>query len=231
MTARRTSATMKRTVENVRVRMLGPMPGARRRLDSSQAELVAGRTVAHGLIGGELCLDFANTVSAWPRPAYDYLASSEDIAEWERASRAFSSAELRLLPAPVGSNTVVVLAELRALQDPWPGCSARMLRVRGVRRLPRILERAEVAALWGALRTGRDRAMVQAMVLGGLRRCEVLGLRLEELRLGEWRVFIADGKGGHQRLCRCRRASSRPSLPAWMSSDQRAPGRIATSRC
>ncbi len=52
----------------------------------------------------------------------------------------------------------------------------------------------------GALRTERDRAMVQAMVLGGLRRCEVLGLRLEDLRLGEWRVFIADGKGGHQRL-------------------------------
>ena len=52
----------------------------------------------------------------------------------------------------------------------------------------------------GALRTERDRAMVQAMVLGGLRRCEVLGLRLGDLRLGEWRVFIAEGKGGHERL-------------------------------
>ena len=31
----------------------------------------------------------------------------------------------------------------------------------------------------------RDRAMVLAMVLGGLRRCEVLGLRLEDLRVGE----------------------------------------------
>ncbi len=72
--------------------------------------------------------------------------------------------------------------------------------VRAVRRLPRILEPGEVAALIGALRTQRDRAMVQAMVLGGLRRCEVLGLRLGDLRLGEWRVFIADGKGGHQRL-------------------------------
>lgn len=71
--------------------------------------------------------------------------------------------------------------------------------VRAVRRLPRILEPGEVAALMAALRTERDRAMVQAMVLGGLRRCEVLGLRLEDLRLGEWRVFIADGKGGHQR--------------------------------
>jgi integrase/recombinase XerD len=72
--------------------------------------------------------------------------------------------------------------------------------VRGVRRLPRILEPAEVTALMAALRTQRDRAMVQAMLLGGLRRCEVLGLRLEDLHLGDWRVFIAEGKGGHQRL-------------------------------
>jgi site-specific recombinase XerD len=72
--------------------------------------------------------------------------------------------------------------------------------VRSVRRLPRILEPDELAALMAALRTHRDRAMVQAMVLGGLRRCEVLGLRLEDLHLGEWRVFVNEGKGGHQRL-------------------------------
>ncbi|HEX6967806.1 MAG TPA: tyrosine-type recombinase/integrase [Micromonosporaceae bacterium] len=71
---------------------------------------------------------------------------------------------------------------------------------RRVRRLPRILSPAEVDALTGALRTHRDRAMVAAMVLGGLRRCEVLGLRMEDLRPAERRVFIADGKGGHQRL-------------------------------
>jgi site-specific recombinase XerD len=50
-----------------------------------------------------------------------------------------------------------------------------------------------------ALRTRRDRAMVEAMLLGGLRRCEVLGLRLRDLSPGEHRVFIAEGKGGHQR--------------------------------
>jgi integrase/recombinase XerD len=72
--------------------------------------------------------------------------------------------------------------------------------VRAVRRLPRILDPEEIAALMAALRTERDRGMVQAMVLGGLRRAEVIGLRLEDLRLGEWRVFVADGKGGHQRL-------------------------------
>jgi integrase/recombinase XerD len=72
--------------------------------------------------------------------------------------------------------------------------------VRGVRRLPRILGPAEVEGLWAALRTDRDRAIVQAMLLAGLRRCEVLGLRLEDLRLGEWRVFVAEGKGGYERL-------------------------------
>jgi site-specific recombinase XerD len=72
--------------------------------------------------------------------------------------------------------------------------------VRGVRRLPRILEPGEVEALMGSLRTTRDRAMVQAMVLGGLRRCELLGLRLADLWVGERRLFIAEGKGGHQRI-------------------------------
>jgi integrase len=72
--------------------------------------------------------------------------------------------------------------------------------VRRVRTLPRILTPAEVDALMGALRTHRDRAMVAAMVLGGLRRSEVLGLRLDELRGAERRVFVAEGKGGHQRL-------------------------------
>ncbi len=72
--------------------------------------------------------------------------------------------------------------------------------VRMSRTLPRILGRAEVDALTTALRTHRDRAMVAAMVLGRLRRCEVLGLRLDDLRFSERRLFIAEGKGGHQRL-------------------------------
>ena len=79
----------------------------------------------------------------------------------------------------------------RARASRWCGCRAT---------LPRILGPAEVDALTAALRTHRDRAMVAAMVLGGLRRCEVLGLRLDDLRFGERRVFIAEGKGGHQRL-------------------------------
>lgn len=72
--------------------------------------------------------------------------------------------------------------------------------IRSPRTLPKILDVDEVDALMSSLRKWRDRAMVEAMVLGGLRRCEVLGLRLEDLRPAEGRVFIAEGKGGHQRL-------------------------------
>jgi integrase/recombinase XerD len=72
--------------------------------------------------------------------------------------------------------------------------------IRTPRRLPRVLSPSEVDALMAALRTRRDRAMVEAMVLGGLRRGEVLGLRLEDINAGERRVFVAEGKGGRQRI-------------------------------
>lgn len=72
--------------------------------------------------------------------------------------------------------------------------------VRVPRTLPKILSPAEVTALLSALRTHRDRAMVFAMVLGGLRRCEVLGLCLEDIRVADRSLFIAEGKGGHQRV-------------------------------
>ena len=72
--------------------------------------------------------------------------------------------------------------------------------VRVPRTLPKILSPAEVTALLGALRTHRDRAMVYAMVLGGLRRCEVLGLSLGDIQVPERSLFVAEGKGGHQRV-------------------------------
>jgi site-specific recombinase XerD len=72
--------------------------------------------------------------------------------------------------------------------------------VRVPRTLPKVLSPAEVTALLAALRTHRDRAMVYAMVLGGLRRCEVLGLTLGDIQVPERSLFIAEGKGGHQRV-------------------------------
>lgn len=71
--------------------------------------------------------------------------------------------------------------------------------VRTPRTLPRVLSPDEVAALLMALRTRRDTAMVTAMLLAGLRRCETLGLRLGDVNAASRQLFIAEGKGGRQR--------------------------------
>jgi len=72
--------------------------------------------------------------------------------------------------------------------------------VRTPKLLPRILQPQEVDTLMSGLLTARDRAMVEAMLLGALRRCEVLSLRLGDLQVAERRVFITNGKGGRQRV-------------------------------
>jgi len=138
-------------------------------------------------------------------------AGAENVARISDGGSGLSAATVRRRLAAVSAfyGYLIARGDAGVESNPVPrGLPTRRRRrggrglplVRGVRRLPRILEPTEAAALMAALRTQRDRAMVQAMLLGGLRRCEVLGLRLEDLRLGEWRVFIAAGKGGHQRL-------------------------------
>jgi site-specific recombinase XerD len=72
--------------------------------------------------------------------------------------------------------------------------------VRVPRTLPRILSPGEADRLVAALRTDRDRAMVLAMLLAGLRRCEVLGLRFADVQVADRRLVITEGKGGHHRV-------------------------------
>lgn len=97
--------------------------------------------------------------------------------------------------------SVNVVPRSLAARRPMTGGRGRGVPVvRTPRTLPQVLSPAAVDQLVSALRTRRDRAMVEAMLLGGLRRCEVLGLRLDDLRIGERRVFVAAGKGGRQRL-------------------------------
>jgi integrase/recombinase XerD len=80
------------------------------------------------------------------------------------------------------------------------GRGSRVPLVRVPRTLPKILAPAEVDRLVAALRTQRDRAMVLAMLLAGLRRCEVLGLRLVDVQVADHRLVITEGKGGHHRV-------------------------------
>jgi integrase/recombinase XerD len=72
--------------------------------------------------------------------------------------------------------------------------------VRVPQTLPRILSAQDADKLVAALRTHRDRAMVLAMLLAGLRRCEVLGLRLEDVQVADRRLAVVEGKGGHHRI-------------------------------
>jgi integrase/recombinase XerD len=72
--------------------------------------------------------------------------------------------------------------------------------VRVPRTLPRILSPGEADRLVAALRTQRDRAMVLAMLLAGLRRCEVLGLRSADVQVADRRLVVIEGKGGHHRV-------------------------------
>ena len=69
----------------------------------------------------------------------------------------------------------------------------------------------------------RDRAMV----LGGMRRCEVLGLRFEDLHVGQRRMFIGKGKSGHQRIVP---VSARFSTAAAAYLEAERPAGIATDR-
>ena len=146
-------------------------------------------------------------VTAQRRPK----AGSENVVRID-GSAGLSAATIKRRLAAVSSfyGYLITRDDVDVTANPVPrGIATRQSRsrggrglplVRGVRRLPRILEVDEIDVLMGALRTERDRAMTQAMVLGGLRRCEVLGLRLGDLRFGEWRVLIREGKGGHERL-------------------------------
>jgi integrase/recombinase XerD len=72
--------------------------------------------------------------------------------------------------------------------------------VRVPRTLPRVLSAEEAGRLVGALRTHRDRAMVLGMLLAGLRRCEVLGLRFADVQVADRRLVVVEGKGGHHRV-------------------------------
>ena len=127
---------------------------------------------------------------------------AENVVRITDGSAGLSAATIKRRLAAVSSfyGYLITRDDVEVSANPVPrGIATRQSRsrggrglplVRGVRRLPRILDPDEIDALMGALRTERDRAMTQAMVLGGLRRCEVLGLRLSDLRLGEWRVLI-----------------------------------------
>jgi integrase/recombinase XerD len=94
------------------------------------------------------------------------------------------------------------------IEDGEPGLSARTIArrlssVAGLFEYLIVRGDAGVEGIWsraGWSPAGRVRAIVLAMLLGGLRRCEVLGVRLGDVNPGERRLFVASGKGGRERI-------------------------------
>jgi site-specific recombinase XerD len=72
------------------------------------------------------------------------------------------------------------------------------LRVREPRRLPRGLDRGEVAALLASFASVRDRAIAGLMLFSGLRSCEVLGLEVGDVDIARGWVRVL-GKGEKER--------------------------------
>ncbi len=99
--------------------------------------------------------------------------------------------------------------------------------VRQPKRLPESLAAEEVAAFLADLRTHRDRAIVLAMVLGGLRAGEVRRLRLGHIDQGLRRLRVV-GKGGRERIIPVDRAFF-AELAAYLRLE-RPPG-LATPEC
>lgn len=71
--------------------------------------------------------------------------------------------------------------------------------IREPKRLPESLPSADVNAFFADLDSRRDRAIVLAMVLGGLRAAEVRSLRLADVDMGLRRVRVV-GKGDKERV-------------------------------
>ena len=75
----------------------------------------------------------------------------------------------------------------------------RRLGVKVPRRIVVPLTATEVDKFWSGFRTFRDLSIVALMLFNGLRSCEVLNLKLEDLRFVQSQILV-QGKGNRERL-------------------------------
>ena len=99
--------------------------------------------------------------------------------------------------------------------------SRSRLRLRQPRRLPRALDRDELRALIGSLRTHRDRAIAGLMVFSGLRSAEVLSLGVRDVDIARGWVQVI-GKGEKERITPLRH-ETRAILLSWLDERDGGP--------
>jgi len=155
--------------------------------------------------------DLARLVAEMGGMAEKQIGDSVDALNTHDITLAARTIARRLSPVPGPCACLVARGDTAVQVSPVPrglltrraGGPARSRTaplVRVPRTLPRILSPADADRLVGALRTHRDRAMVLAMLLAGLRRCEVLGLRFCDVQVADRRLVVVEGKGGHHRV-------------------------------
>lgn len=137
--------------------------------------------------------------------------------------------EVAVNPVPAPRRSTGLRARRRGLlghvQSRRPAAPARL--VRQDRPLPESLEADDVAVFLADLNTHRDRAIVLAMLLGGLRASEVRTLRLADVNMGMRQVTVT-GKGSKQRVVPIDRAFF-AALRAYL--DRERPRGLATPEC
>lgn len=73
--------------------------------------------------------------------------------------------------------------------------------LRAPQTLPEIVPVAQIQKFLASLNCYRDKAMVLLMALSGLRRSEVLAVKLDDLNVAQRTITVREGKGGRQRVC------------------------------
>jgi integrase/recombinase XerD len=133
---------------------------------------------------------------------------SQNVISFKEGIRGFSHATIRRRLSTITSfyDYLVLKGELEANPVPWgqavrqwtrPRKSPRFLR--SFSALPQVLSQEEIDRFLGSLRTYRDRAIFLLMLLSGLLKEEVAHLQLPDIDVGQRKILVRHGKGGHQR--------------------------------
>jgi site-specific recombinase XerC len=132
----------------------------------------------------------------------------QNVISFEEDTRGLSQATIRRRLSTISSfyDYLVLKGELEANPVPWGQAVRQWMRphrsrhfLRSPDALPQILSQGEIDRFLGSLRTYRDRAIFLVMLLSGLRKEEVTHLRLADIDVGQRKILVRQGKGGHQR--------------------------------
>lgn len=132
----------------------------------------------------------------------------QKVISFEEGTRRLSKATIRRRLSTISSfyDYLVLKGELEANPVPWGQAIRQWTRPRKSRHflrspdsLPQVLSQEEIDRFLSSLRTYRDRAIFLLMLLSGLRKEEVAHLLLADIDVGQCKIVVRNGKGGHQR--------------------------------